>query len=95
MNEKIKECLEMKKELIMQISTDRKSIVTLKERKAIAKPQLWEEATGTVDQKKDYIRAHTASIEANIQILEANIELNYNKIKILDDEIEWEFITDE
>jgi len=65
----------------------RKELADLRMKKAKMKASLWEEATGTVDQKKDYIRGETAEIDREIAYKEANIEYLYNKIDIIGDKL--------
>jgi hypothetical protein len=67
-----------------KIYENRVRIEELKKNKVELKPQLWEEAGGTVDQKKDYIRARTSDYDMDIRLLEAKIEHSYNLIKVLD-----------
>lgn len=62
----------------------RLEIEELLAQKVEMKPRLWEEATGTVDQKKDYIKSRTSELDSRIHKLEAEIEYCYNLIKVLD-----------
>lgn len=66
------------------IYVDKMEIAELKKSKAGVKASLWEEATGTVDQKKDYIKSKTSEIDYKINCIEANIEHSYNLINVLD-----------
>ena len=66
------------------IHNKRKEIEDLIKQKTDMKPRLWEEASGTVDQKKDYIRSRTSDLDMKIHKLESDIEYSYNKIKVLD-----------
>lgn len=66
------------------IYENRIKIEDLLKKKVEMKPRLWEEATGTVDQKKDYIRSRTSELDMKIHKLEAKIEHSYNKIRVLD-----------
>lgn len=61
----------------------RQDIAELRKQKAVMKAPLWEEATGTVDAKKDYIKSQTADIDYNISLKEAEIEYSYNLVNIL------------
>ena len=67
-----------------KIYENRVKIEELNKKKVEMKPRLWEEATGTVDQKKDYIRSRTSDYNMDIHLLEAQIEYSYNLIKVLD-----------
>lgn len=69
------------------IKIGRKNIAQLKHDKAVAKAPLWEDATGTVDQKKDYIKSETAEFDRDIAREEANIEYAYNMISIVEDKL--------
>lgn len=71
------------REFYNQIYDFRTEIAQLKTEKAQLKPQLWEEATGTVDQKKDFIRSRTADLDYRISECEAGIELAYNLVNLL------------
>ena len=62
----------------------RKKIEELNKKKVELKPRLWEEVSGTVDQKKDYIKSRTSDYDMDIHVLEAKIEYSYNIIKVLD-----------
>lgn len=61
----------------------RKDIAELRKQRALMKAPLWEEATGTVDAKKDYIKSKIADYDYNISLKEAEIEYSYNLIDIL------------
>ena len=67
------------------INEGRKNIAKLKMDKAKMKAPLWEEAQGTVDAKKDFIRSKTAEIDRDIAHEEANIEYCYNMIDLIND----------
>lgn len=82
-----KELIEQKRARYDLIFNSRKSIAHLKHERAVMKAPLWEEATGTVDAKKDYIKSKTAELDKKIAIEEANIELWYNEISAICDEI--------
>ena len=49
----------------------------------VKKPQLWEEATGTVDAKKDYIKGQLAEELQEIALLENEIEWSSNQVELL------------
>lgn len=76
-----------KQSCIDLIQKARKELADLREEKAIAKAPLWEEATGTVDAKKDYIRSKLAETDKEIAYKEANIEYLYNRLNILDNKL--------
>ena len=76
-----------KQSCIDLIQNARKELADLKEQKAIMKAPLWEEAQGTVDAKKDFIKCKTANIDKEIGYKEANIEYLYNRINILEDKL--------
>lgn len=61
----------------------REDIAELRKQRALMKAPLWEEATGTVDAKKDYIKSKIADYDYNISLKEAEIEYSYNLIDIL------------
>ena len=85
----------LKENFMKAIKECRDMIADLREKRAIKKAPLWEEATGTVDAKKDYIKSKIADIDCEIAKLEADIELYYNQISILDDKIQLEYLTNE
>lgn len=85
LNEEIRDkLLEKMSREYENIHKDRTDIEDLLKEKVELKPRLWEEATGTVDQKKDYIRSRTSELDMKIHKLEADIEYSYNKIKVLE-----------
>lgn len=61
----------------------REDIAELRKQRAVMKAPLWETASGTVDQKKDYIKSQIADYDYNISLKEAEIEYSYNLIDIL------------
>ena len=67
------------------IQKARQELADLREQKAIMKAPLWEEAQGTVDAKKDFIKSKTADIDKQIAYKEANIEYLYNRLNIIED----------
>jgi len=91
----VKAMIDLKEQFYLAIHDDRVKIAELKQKKAEMKPMLWEEATGTVDQKKDFIKSRTADIDADISVLDADIELRYNQAKILDEKIDLELMKDD
>lgn len=91
----IENMIMLKENFMKAIKECRDEIADLREKRAIKKAPLWEEATGTVDAKKDYIKSKIADIDCEIAKLEADIELYYNQISILDDKIQLEYLTNE
>ena len=82
------EALLKDKELCIQtIYDERKKIADYKEQRIKMKAPLWDEATGTVDQKKDYIKSRTSEYDKKIAICEAEIEYMYNEIAIIEDRL--------
>ena len=61
----------------------RVKIADLRKQKAVLKAPLWEEATGTVDAKKDYIKSKTANIDYEIDVLEADIQYQLDLCDVL------------
>ena len=94
-NEIIKQMIDLKEQFYLAIYKDRVSIADLGKKKAEMKPALWEEATGTVDQKKDFIKSKTAEIDNEIAVLDAEIELRFNQVKILNDKIDLEMLKED
>ena len=76
-----------KQATIELIQGARKELADLREEKAVMKAPLWEEAQGTVDAKKDFIKSKTADIDKQIAYKEANIEYMYNRLNILEDKL--------
>ena len=83
----VKELITEKEMNIELIQKARQELADLREQKAIMKAPLWEEAQGTVDAKKDYIKSKTAEIDKEIAYKEANIEYLYNRLNILDNQL--------
>ena len=69
------------------IQKARQELADLRKQKALLKAPLWEEAQGTVDAKKDFIKSKTANIDKEIAYKEAKIEYLYNKLNILDNQL--------
>ena len=65
------------------IHDSRLKIADAKGQIALKKASLWEEATGTVDQKKDYIKSKIEYETGEINLAEADIEYFYNMIDVL------------
>lgn len=86
----------MVKELINELSywykkiyDDRAEISKLKKERAEKRNRYWGEASGTVDQKKDYLKAMTSDIDDNIRLLEAQIEYSYNIVEVINWRMEY------
>lgn len=91
----IENMIMLKENFMRAIKECRDEIADLREKRAIKKAPLWEEATGTVDAKKDYIKSKIADTDCEIAKYEADIELYYNQISILDDKIQLEYLNNE
>ena len=63
-------------------------IAELKKEKIIKRASAWDDATGIADQKKDYVRSIVAEIDESIDKEEAKIEFAYNKMKVLNYQLE-------
>ena len=74
-----------------QIKEARDKIANTKFAMNTKKPELWEEATGTVDAKKDYIKSQLANEIKEISLLESEIEWYNNQIELLT----WKMMSDE
>lgn len=72
---------------IDNIRRNRKEIADLRMEKAVMKAPLWDEATGTVDAKKDYIKSKTALLDNKIAIMESEIEYLYNELDLINDKL--------
>lgn len=55
----------------------------------LKKASLWDEATGTVDAKKDYIKSKLAEEYQIIANAESEIEFNYNMIDVIKFKLEF------
>jgi len=64
----------------------RMELSDLRKERAEQKAPLWEEAVGTVDAKKDYIKSKISHLDSLIAKKEAEIEYKYNlaKLKLLE-----------
>ena len=85
----------LKENLMKAIRECREEIANLKEKKAIKKSASWMEANGTAKEKEDFVKASVAEYDSEILKYEADIELYYNQISVLNDKIELEYLTDE
>ena len=85
----------LKENLMKSIHECRNEIANLKEKKAIKKSASWMEANGTAKEKEDFVKASVAEYDSEILKYEADIELYYNQISVLNDKIELEYLSDE
>ena len=83
----VEKLIEEKERYVKLIQKTRQELADLREDKAVMKAPLWEEAQGTVDAKKDFIKSKTANIDKEIAYKEANIEYLYNKLNIIEDKL--------
>jgi Mg2+ and Co2+ transporter CorA len=83
----VTELLDKKQEYIESINNARYKIAELRKILVDMKAPLWEEATGTVDAKKDYIKSQTSDIQKQIDEFEADIEWYYNMLQLVDDKL--------
>ena len=77
------------KALYMNIKTCRDMIAKAQKEINLTKASLWENATGTVDQKKDYIKSQIADKLDIINTAESEIEYNYNMVKVIEYQLEY------
>ena len=85
----------LKENLMKSIHECKYEIAQKKELKAIRKSGSWADATGTAKEKEDFVKSQVAGYDREIAELEADIELYYNQIIILNDKIELEYLKDE
>ena len=83
----MKELIAEKQSYIEMISAGRKNIARINHDKILIRAELWDEATGTVDQKKDFIKSKVAEFDYDIATEEANIEYFYNMLGIIEDKM--------
>lgn len=91
----VQEMIQLKEQMMLQIQGARLEIADLKKKKIDKRAKAWESAEGTVDAKKDYVRSQVSDLDCQIDVLNADIELYYNQIGILDEKIELELFKDE
>lgn len=72
---------------VEEINKARYKIAEAKENLVNKKAPLWEEATGTVDAKKDFIKSKTSDIQRSIDEHEADIEWYYNMIDVINQKL--------
>ena len=85
----------LKESLMKSIRECREEIANLKERKAIRRSGSWMDANGTAKEKEDFVKATVANFDSEILKYEADIELYYNQISILNDKMELEYLKNE
>lgn len=78
-----------KEQYYIKIQQSRVKIADSKLEIARRKPDLWEQAGGTVDQKKDYIKSKLTEFSDAIRLEESNIEFFYNMIDVLNNRLEY------
>lgn len=76
-----------KQSYIELIRIGRENIAKYQKEKAEKRGGLWEEAQGTVDAKKDYIKSKVADLDFNIAVEERDIEYYYNMIDLINDKM--------
>ena len=91
----VKQIIDLKEQMLIGIYNTRLELADKKKEKIDARAKAWETAEGIADAKKDYVRSQVSDIQNSIDVLEAEIELAYNQIKILDMKMELEKATDE
>ena len=87
--------IQLKEQMMLQIQGARLEIADLKKKKIDKRAKAWGSAEGTVDAKKDYVRSQVSDLDCQVDVLNADIELYYNQISILDEKIELELFKDE
>lgn len=95
MDTEIENKITLKENLMKSIHECKYEIAQKKELKAIRKSGSWADATGTAKEKEDFVKSQVAGYDREIAELEADIELYYNQIIILNDKIELEYLKDE
>ena len=91
----VEEMITLKESMMQQVYECRLQIADLKKEKINARAKAWESAEGIADAKKDYVRSQVSDIDCQIDVLEAEIELLYNQVTILNEKIEMEYMKDE
>lgn len=66
-----------------KIRDDRHKLADLNRQKIDIRAKAWEKAEGVAKQKEDYVRSSVSDIQNKIDKLEANIEYNYNQVKLI------------
>lgn len=84
----VKTMIDLKEQMLIGIYETRLELADLNKRKIDARAEAWKTADGIADAKKDYVRSQVSDIQKEIDVMEAEIELAYNQIKILDMKIE-------
>lgn len=86
----VERMIDLKEQMFIGIYKARMELAEKNKKKIDARAKAWESAEGTVDAKKDYVRSQVSDIQKEIDEIEADIELAYNQVKILDMKIEVE-----
>ena len=87
--------INLKEQMLIGIYHTRLEIADLNKKKIDARAEAWKTADGIADAKKDYVRSQVSDIQKEIDEMEAEIELAYNRVKILDMKIELENLNNE
>lgn len=83
--------IDEKDTLINEIQIARHKIADLKKDKINLRAKSWDDATMKLaDAKKDFVRSMVSDLDAEIDKLEADIEYYYNRMKVLDNRLEYE-----
>ena len=85
----VKDLIILKESLMQEIHDNRVKIADLKHDMIMIRAEAWKTAEGIADAKKDYVRSQVANLNNLIEILEADIELYYNQIIIINDKLEY------
>ena len=86
--------INLKESMLIQIHDMRIEIADLRKDKIDTRARAWADAEGTAKAKEDYVKSIVSDIDCQISVLEAEIELLYNQIGILDEKIELEYFKD-
>ena len=87
----VKAIIDEKDTLINEIQTARHLIADKKREKINLRAKSWDDATMKLaDAKKDFVRSMVSDLDAEIDKLEADIEYYYNRMKVLDNRLEYE-----
>ena len=84
----VEQMIDLKEKMLIGIYECRMELAEKNKQKIDARAKAWETAEGIADAKKDYVRSQVSDIQKEIDEIEAEIELAYNQVKILDMKIE-------
>lgn len=84
----VEQMIDLKEQMLIGIYKCRMELAEKNKQKIDARAKAWETAEGIADAKKDYVRSQVSDIQKEIDEIEAEIELAYNQVKILDMKIE-------